>query len=358
MQESIMHFSDTSKERIRSTGILFISILICLTVINLSAQSVSLVGTSAASFLKIGVGGRALAMGEAYSTQVSDVTALYWNPAGLAQISNSQFLVSHYDFIADIYYDYAGAAISFGALGTFGFHFAFLGMPDIDRTTVMEPEGTGEKATAYSFSTGFSYGRTLTDRFDLGVTLKFIGEKIWHCTANGFAADIGVNYRTVFKNVRIGMSISNFGTTMQMDGSDLLIQHDIDPLSDGNNSNINGKLETGEFSLPVLFRVGISGNLTRDFFGLEKNDLILACDVVHPNDNYEYMNVGGEYTYNNLFSLRGGYRRLFLEDAEGGLTFGFGLNLMIQNIGLRLDYAAVDFGRLDYLNKFSLILSL
>jgi hypothetical protein len=70
------------------------------------------------------------------------------------------------------------------------------------------------------------------------------------------------------------------------------------------------------------------------------------------------MNVGTEYTYNNLISLRGGYRQLLLADAEGGLTFGFGLNFAVSNIGLRLDYAAVDFGRLDYLNKFSLILSL
>jgi hypothetical protein len=358
MQRLNKIFISNKSGRKEMPRIFLIVILLFFMVFLLSAQSVSLVGTTAASFLKIGVGGRALAMGEASTTLASDVTAIYWNPAGLAQISNTQILVSHYDYIADIYYDYGAAAISFGSIGTFGFHFAYLGMPDIDRTTVLEPEGTGEKAGAYSYSTGLSYGRALTERFDIGFTVKMIGEKIWHCTASGVAMDAGVSYRTIFKNVRIGMSISNFGTSMQMDGSDLLIQYDIDPLSNGNNSNINGKLETGEYSLPVLFRVGISGNITRDFLGFDNHDLIVACDVIHPNDNYEYLNVGTEYTFKNMISLRGGYRRLFLKDTEGGLTFGFGLNFMISNIGLQLDYAAVDFGRLDYLNKFSFILSL
>jgi hypothetical protein len=55
--------------------------------------------------------------------------------------------------------------------------------------------------------------------------------------------------------------------------------------------------------------------------------------------------------------VRAGYRQLFLKDAEGGLTYGFGLHFNVRAFELNLDYAAVDFGRLDYVNKFSLIFS-
>lgn len=324
----------------------------------LQAQTVSRVGTTAANFLKIGVGARALGMGEASATLAEDVTALYWNPAGLAQVDNTQFLFNHYDYIADIYLDYGGVAISFGQIGTVGLHFGYLGMPDLERTTILEPDGTGEMVSASSFTAGLSYARRLTDRFHMGGTLKMIRENLWHTSATGFALDLGLTYRTIFKNIKIGMSISNFGTSMQLSGRDLLVMHDIDISSNGNNSNINADLKTDEFSLPILFRMGLSANVMREFMHLDDNDLILAVDAVHPNDNFEYMNMGMEYAWHKILFLRGGYRQMFLKDAEGGMTFGFGLNLKLFHYHFIMDYAAIDYGRLDRLNKFSLILSL
>jgi len=336
-------------------GMILLLLLLTLWPRQIYSQTVSRVGTTAATFLKIGIGGRALGMGEALSTQSRDVTAIYWNPAGLTEVNNLQVLLNHYDYIADIYYDYGAVAFSLGNSGTIGFHFAYLGMPDLERTTMLEPNGTGEMVSAWSFSSGLSYARALTDRFSIGGTFKMIQENLWHSRATGYALDIGLQYRTIFKDILIGMSISNFGTNMQLSGRDLLVQHDIDVLSEGNNSNINADLSTDKFPLPILFRVGISANITRNFMGIEGNDLIIAVDAVHPNDNFEYINTGMEYTFNDFLSLRTGYRQLFLDAAEGGFTFGFGLRLDIMNYLFVIDYAAVDFGRLDYLNKFSLM---
>jgi len=338
--------------------IILMSLFITGAVQPLLAQSVTRVGTSAANFLKIGVGARALGMGEALSTQATDVTSIYWNPAGLSYVQNVQVLFNHYDYIADVYYDYGAVAVPFGSVGAIGFHFGYLGMPDIERTTVLEPGGTGEYVSASSYSAGISYARSLTDRFAIGATLKMVNENLWHMNATGYGIDIGLVYRALFKNVKVGMSISNFGTSMQLDGRDVLVQHDIDELSEGNNSNINANMKTDAFSMPIVFRVGLSANITRDFLDIQNNDVLLAVDAVHPNDNLEYLNIGGEYVYRNLLSLRTGYRQLFLKDAEGGLTFGFGLHLNVMNYQFYLDYAAVDYGRLDRLNKFSLILSL
>jgi len=333
-------------------------ILVLLLSAAATAQTVSGVGTTSSAFLKIGVGGRALAMGEAQSTQAEDVTALFWNPAGLARLERPQILLNHFDYLVDMSFEYAGIALPIQNIGTFGMFFSYLGMPDIERTSITFPEGTGEMVSANSFSVGVSYARALTDRFSIGGNAKMIKETLWHSHASGVAADIGVLYSTFFKNLKIGMSISNFGSDMQMDGRDMLVQHDIDALSNGNNGNINANLDTDAFPMPILFRVGLSANFARDFFNLQSHDLIVAVDAVHPNDNREYLNVGSEYRFKNLLALRAGYRQLFLEDRQGGLTFGFGLHFKVMANELAFDYANVDYGILDRQNKFSLILTL
>ncbi|MCK9244753.1 MAG: PorV/PorQ family protein [Candidatus Marinimicrobia bacterium] len=352
----IIEFSDTIRFAKRKYISLLVLILLSMPSANY-AKTVSKVGTTAASFLKIGVGGRALGMGEAYTTLANDATATFWNPAGLATINRTQILLNHYDYIADLSFDYGSVAIPFQSFGTIAMHMTYLGMPDLERTTITEPYGTGEMVSASSMAVGLSYARSLTDRFSIGGSVNYIRESIWHCASSGVSMDIGVLYRTFFKNLMIGMSISNFGTSMQLSGSDLLIQHDVDTRSNGNNGNINGNLATDKFNLPILFRVGISANLARDFLHLKNSDFTLAINAVHPSDNYEYLNVGSEYVLRDLIAVRAGYRQLLLEEAEGGLTFGLGLRLNLMGYKFIVDYAAVDFGRLDYLNKYSLILA-
>lgn len=336
-------------------GILTISCLMLTASAN--AQSISRVGTTAAPFLKLGVGARALGMGEAYTTQAEDASAAYWNPAGLANMSKNEVIINHFDYIADIYFDYAGIAIPVEGLGTFGASVSRLGMPDIERTTEMFPNGNGEKVSAGSFMFGVSYAKALTDRFAFGANIKYINENIWHSSASSFAFDVGILYKTMFRNLRIGMSISNFGGDMQMDGRDLAIQHDVRPGFEGNDPNIPGSLETDKFPLPMVFRVGVSANIAEDFFSMTDYDWIVSVDAVHPNDNNEYLNLGTEVRLFDMVSLRAGFRELLLTEREGGLTFGFGLQQTFMNMDFRLDYANVDYGRLDHQNKFSLSLS-
>ncbi len=87
----------------------------------------------------------------------------------------------------------------------------------------------------------------------------------------------------------------------------------------------------------MLFRFGLSANVLRDFLGSEEHDWILAVDAIHPNDNPEYVNVGTELSlYRRMISLRGGYRQLFLDDREGGLTLGVGVGADV--IGGRIEF--------------------
>jgi hypothetical protein len=322
------------------------------------AQTISRVGTTAAPFLKIGVGSRATSMGNAYTTIADDASAMYWNPAGTSRLTQLQALYSHYYYFADITYDYGCIAIPISGVGMAGAFFSYMNYGEIDRTTVDFPDGTGEQVSASSLAVGFSYSRGLTDRFSMGGNVKYVREGIWHSVATSLAFDLGLQYKTFFKNLTIGMSISNFGSAMKMDGRDLLVQHDISGSIAGNNPNLNSHLDTDEFPLPMIYRVGISNNIAREFLGSEEHDWIIAVDAVHPNDNQEYLNMGTEIRlYNKLLSLRAGYRGMFLSDQEDGLTFGAGLGLDVSGGRLDLDFAYVKFGRLGNQNMLTIILT-
>ena len=184
----------------------------------------------------------------------------------------------------------------------------------------------------------------------IGFTGKYIREHIWSSNASGIAVDVGTLFTTPFRGLRVGLSITNFGTKMQMTGDDLLVQVDIDPTIVGNNDQINSLIQTGKFDLPLLFRVGFSMEVLQT----EQNRITLAVDALHPNDNAESVNVGGEYEFKRLIALRGGYRSLFLPDSEEGFTAGIGLRYKLSSFGFKLDYAYEDFGRLQDIQKFTL----
>jgi hypothetical protein len=87
--------------------------------------------------------------------------------------------------------------------------------------------------------------------------------------------------------------------------------------------------------------------------------LVVAVDAVHPTNDYESMNVGGEFSFMNILVLRGGYQSLFLDDSEGGLTLGVGLNskMLFSDALVKFDYAYRDYGRLKDVHSFSVSLA-
>lgn len=316
------------------------------------SQKVTKVGTTAAPFLNIPVGARALGMGGAFVSVANDATALFWNPGGLARLPGSEALFVHTNWIADIGFDFAGVALNLGSFGVLGLHGTFLNAGEMERTTEIYPEGTGEKFSAGSYALAFTYARSLTDRFSIGGTVKYVREYILNSSAQGVAIDIGTLFVTQFHNVTFGAAITNFGTKMRMTGRDLLVQYDIDPTRYGNNERINANLETDAYDMPLMLRVGVSVDLLQN---VEGSSLIVAVDAAHPSDNVEHMNVGAEYAFHDMFAVRGGYRNLFSRDSEQGFTVGAGLKYRIRgNVALKIDYAYESFGRFNNVQKFSL----
>ncbi|MDA3860837.1 MAG: PorV/PorQ family protein [Melioribacteraceae bacterium] len=302
----------------------------------------SKVGTTVAQFLKIGAGARAVGMGGAYSAMSHDIYSVYWNPAGLSTSTNtSEVTFNHASWLADIKYDFAAASFNMGDMGTLAASFTSLGVPEQEVTTLSNPDGDGRMWDASSIAIGLTYSKMLTDRFSIGVNAKFIRESIWNSSASGFAIDVGTLYRTPFNDLTISAAIFNFGSDMSLDGRDIQLNIDPNDNIDTGPNNIPANYDTDAFAIPMMFRFGLAMDVVKSRY----MRLTTSVDAVQPNDNSNYLNLGSEFAYDEMFMVRLGYRQLFMNNSEGGLTFGAGLKYKIaDSFSVFINYAYADYG--------------
>ncbi len=326
-------------------------LLIILLPALLGAQGATKVASTAASFLKIGVGARAAGMADSFSALASDVTAVYWNPAGLSRLTGNQIFISHIDWLADIGYDFFALGIPVGTSRAIGLFTTSLKVPEDEVRTVLQPEGTGEYFDASDIAIGVAYAQNITDRFSVGFVGKFIQERIWSMTSNTVALDVGTLYESQWQHLRIGIVLSNFGPKLKLSGRANLLPVDPDPTIEGNIETIRAELEMGRWDLPLNLKT----SLAMDIISASVVKLTVAGDMVHPNDNREYINFGGEAQIFKLLYLRAGFRGYGMDQGEGGRALGGGLHLdMAPNLLLNIDYAVTDFGRLKNVNQLSI----
>ncbi|MFZ4619193.1 MAG: PorV/PorQ family protein [Bacteroidota bacterium] len=316
------------------------------------AGDFSKVGTSAAQFLKIGVGARSSAMGDAAAATSTSVDALYWNPAGLSLIQTISLSVSHNQWFADISHNYIGLAVPVTASDVLGISVVGLSAPEQEVTTIEQPEGTGVFYQVSDLAVGLTYSRILTDRFSVGFTAKYIQQNAYNESANTLAIDVGTRLQTGFHGMVIAMAVTNFGGNLKLEGRDLISTSDVNRNLSG-DYNPSSNLTTEQWSLPLNFRVGIALDVVGKgdpFFLSDEHRVTLAIDANHPNDNTERANIGLEYGWNETIFLRSGYKVNY--DAERW-TFGAGVNVNIADEHFTLDYALVDYNNLGKVTRFS-----
>lgn len=307
-------------------------------------------GTVGAKFLSIGIGSRAIALGDAYASIADDATALYWNPAGIATLDKNAVVLNHVNWFADIKHDFIGTVFDISSGSALGVSFTFMTMPDQEVTTVQQPEGTGLMYSASSFALGLTYSRRLTSEFSIGMTGKYIREQIWEASSSNIGFDIGLLYDIGYQDLTIGMSVMNLGPTMRFGGRTLegeLVREDW-PLS---REPLNVALQSNDYHIPLRMSLGLSKKVG---FSPESN-AILAISVNNANDLGETYSGGVEYGYKSV-ALRGGYRTGYNDIGDGaGFSAGAGYKFyMSKRSQMTIDYAYHNYGVLSSVNRFTL----
>ncbi|OGC43405.1 hypothetical protein A2Y85_07695 [candidate division WOR-3 bacterium RBG_13_43_14] len=309
------------------------------------------VGTTAAPFLKIEFGARPVAMAGSFVALADDPSGIYYNPAGIAEIDRVYVLGGHTVWFADLDYNYATFI-----LPAKKFNFALWGSflsTQIDVTTIENPEGTGQTCNYVDGLLGFTMSAFLSDRLSIGLSGKYIQQTLYHESASTFAVDVGSILRTPFQGLRLGMCMVNYGGRMQLSGNDLIVQ--TNPWSDFEGTpDVEARLTTESFPLPLAFKLGIAWNIIDADEGLFVNNihsLTLAVDGIHPNDGKEKLQIGCEYGMFNTLFLRGGYKINY--DVQK-FCAGAGIKIAIGAREILVDYAYVNMDILDSTHRISL----
>jgi len=237
-------------------------------------------GRSGMAFLKLGVSGRAVSMGDAMSASVVGGAATHYNPAGVFDAGEglAQILLMHKEWIQDVRSQFLGASVQLSDESAFGFSINTASVADIPIRT--RPGTAVETFSSRDFAMGLTYARGFSDDVKIGVTVKYLFEKIFVDEANGFAFDLGAQYMTPVENLRFGLAIANLGST--------------------NN------LRNESIKLPSLLRAGPAYT-----FEVESmtSHVMLATDLLYIfPEKKSYLNVGGEWLFNDVVAARAGYQ--------------------------------------------------
>ena len=299
--------------------LIIISVLACVSAAADSTDIHENAGTRAMTFLKIGVGAKAMGMGESHVAATDDLYASYWNPAGLARLQHPQLALMHNEWFAGINHEFVGFAHPFGSAGTLGASASFLSFGELqgrdregNETTIFRP---------YDLAVVLSYARGFGDSLAFGTNAKFLREQIADETGTGIAFDLGGIYTFTEMPLSLGFNAQHVGPRV--------------------------KFIEEAFGLPFTFRLGTA-------YKAWNEALILTMDIIRPSDNDIAIGAGAGYTIGNVLQLRTGYKyKIGGNDlgAISGLTGGFGLTLL----RFQIDYALVPFGVLGLTHRFSLV---
>jgi len=335
-------------------------------------------GGASGEFLLLGAGARGTALGGAYAALATDVTAMYYNPAGLAQLARPSVMLSTSKYIADTKYTWAGIAFPMaGGVRSVGISLGSFGFGDQPIYTLADPDGNGRTYSVRQTFISGTLSQNFSDRFSAGVTLKFINDRLGTAKASGVAVDFGTNFHASVgaRPIRASFVIQNLGTNLQHSGEDLIVGVTRQPplgTVDVPQEPQSAALSTSSWTLPVLFRVGVA----LDLVAQGSNHLTLLSEFTQPNNTKPGAGAGFEWAMQNIgqrgFSVaaRGSYTLqpdnkvndlvigMPTKEASGtftadGLSLGGGLEYARGQTRLGFDYAWKSLGTLGSINFLS-----
>jgi hypothetical protein len=238
------------------------------------------------------------------------------------------------DLFNDMGVNYFGASGNFDKLGMLGVTVKSIDMGDIPVTTVEDMDGLGGGTFKPTLTTmGLTYANSFSDRAFFGVTGKIVYESIPRAEASAYALDIGVQYTGLAGVDGLGLALvlNNIGTDLHYEGSALTSQGTTE---DGISDFMNR--ESSYDKLPSTYNMSLSYSVA---------GAILGMTYTSHNFSYDELNLGGEYTLNDMFHLRAGLTSPMLEedsmnDGETlySMNFGAGLKYSLYGVNLVVDY--------------------
>jgi len=300
-------------------------VILLLIVAAASAQfSPDAVGTTAHPLLKIGFGPRAAAMGNAYIGLSPDITALWWNPAGLNQLNTYEAMLSHHEWLRGIRDEFAALIWPQSPKNTFGFGLNFTSAVGIEHWDAdNQPVGQDSLIMAYEAMFVGSYTRLLGSRFGVGVSLKGLYESLYDVAGYGGAADLSLHWKAS-PSFGLGLALQNLGPGMFYGGQSYLF--------------------------PMQAQIGAALTIDDLLYGAN-----FLADVRVPFDNSVSVHVGAEVWPLEILAARLGFQSgpqtLGELNVLAGLTAGVGL--LLNNY--RIDYALAPYAHLGLTHRLALI---
>ncbi len=308
------------------------------------------VGGAGAQFLKIGIGAREAAMGGAAASISSGVSAVHWNPAGVADVEGFSGMFANTRWIGDYVHNFVAVAlpITDGYAAELSVVHFTSGL--IPVTTVVDDKGSGALYEISDLAIGATVAGYLSENFSFGVTMKYISQAIGGMKANGIAFDVGTLYQLHrFNDLRFGFVISNLGPEMQYQGGELVITSELFPGL--RHRPADAMLITNPYSLPLYVRSGISIDALH---GVEDHSLRVAAEFITFSDTPEQFLVGAEYGWKDLVFLRAGYR---FGHEQIKLSAGAGVQYDGGDIRGSIDYAFTQTKTLGLIHRISVKLN-
>ncbi len=268
-------------------------------------------GGTGAEFLRLGMGARTAAMGDAGTAAPEGAASLHYNPAGLAWITRTEIDAMYQNYALDIDQGTFGWAKPWDDDAGWGLSVSYVDYGTNVRTTITNAGGaiTGNTAGTFNgidFSVGASYGQRY-GQWAWGATLKGVHSDIDNVQASSLAGDFGLNWFSRSIPLSLGVVVKNFGTNYHFDRDNT--------------------------ELPVLVRGGAATHLW-------DGKVNLYADVEKMIHERAHFLGGGEYWIGDYLAFRAGYDGRI--DIDDGFTGGIGARWD----HLSVDYAFTPFGKI------------
>jgi hypothetical protein len=335
-------------------------------------------GTTAAEFLLLAPTARGAALGGSFAALTTDLSAVYFNPAGLSQMDRPGVMASTMNYVADTKYAFAAIGLPFsGGARAVGLSVSNFGFSNQPVYTVEDPSGAnGQVYSVSETAIALTLSQQFSDRFSAGISGKFISDQLGDVSGNAFALDFGTSFHAMIggRPIRASFVIQNLGTTLTHNGIALdaqVLRTSSDTLP---QEPASANLKTKDWPLPIMFRVA----LAYDLFQTSAGRFSLMGEFTQPNNSNPGFNFGGEYAVglgNSGFSLAGRAGMTYWPDenvsadstAATGAGFASGLsNQLVRwsaggglhygrsgSFGFGVDYAYRSMGLLGGVNMFT-----